>query len=142
MATAKKSVKKPAKKNAVKAKAVNATTAADTDTLRNLVAAPVGTRRRGRPPGSVNKNKKAGKKPAGRPAATKFLYSLSPVGSDSGDDGLGLTAPVKIEVVGPFPSEEDAMGEALGQIGTRPDIEVTLYRDYRKGRVEVKTRLV
>ena len=50
--------------------------------------------------------------------------------------------PEKIEVIGPFASEEAAMADALGVIGTQNDVTVTLYRDYRTGSVEVRTRLV
>lgn len=137
MATAKKSA---AKKSPNIAK--RAPVAAPVDKIINSVDVPAvpAPKPRGRPAGSTNKRK--GKKSAGRPAATRFLYSLAPV--HAVDDGLGLNAdePQKVGVVGPFDSEQAAMADALASIGSRSDIEVTLYRDYRKGTVEVKTRLV
>ena len=91
---------------------------------------------RGRPAGSTNK--KSGKKSAGRPAATRFLYSV-----EAAADELGLDAgPSKVDVVGPFSTEDAAMADALATVGSQTDLTVTLYRDYRAGKVEVKTRLV
>lgn len=135
MATAKKfAAKKPTPTVAKPAPVVD-------KVFNTLAEAPVVKAKRGRPTGSTNK--KSGKKGAarGRPAATRFLYSLSPI---QAVDDLGLNAdePQKVGVVGPFDSEQAAMTDALASIGSRSDIEVTLYRDYRKGTVEVKTRLV
>lgn len=137
MATAKKSAakKKAAPKIAKKAPVV----AAETPRSDAVAREPVAKKKRGRPAGSTNE--KSGKKSAGRPAATRFLYSLAQVQALD-ELGLGDEAPQKVEVIGPFGSEQSAMEDALASIGSRSDIEVTLYRDYRKGTVEVKTRLV
>lgn len=144
MATAKKSAaknKKPARRIAKKAPVVPVS-APVTATPRSDVAADavgsVGKKRRGRPPGSKSK---AAKRGAGRPAATQFLYSLAqPAPVD--DMGLPDNAPKKVEVIGPFNSEDAAIADAMAAIGAQSDIVVTLYRDYRTGTVEVKTRLV
>jgi hypothetical protein len=147
MATSKKSaakIKKPARKIAKKVPVVQAAPApaavkepksdVPVDALGNI-----GKKRgRGRPPGSKSKTAKRG---AGRPAATQFLYSLAqPAPVD--DMGLPDNAPKKVEVIGPFNSEDAAIADAMAAIGAQSDIVVTLYRDYRTGTVEVKTRLV
>lgn len=101
-------------------------------------------KRRGRPPGSTNKAKGT-KGKVGRPAATEFLYVLRPVNAL---DEMGLPVegkapePVAVEVRGPFPSEAEAQEAAIAEIGTDSNLEVTLFRDYKRGRPEVKVRLV
>lgn len=143
MATAKKSAKKSPKivrKIAKKVPVIQASTT-PTEIKRESVhanaVALAKKRGRGRPPGSKSKAKRG----AGRPAATQFLYSLAqPAPVD--DMGLPDNAPKKVEVIGPFNSEDAAIADAMAAIGAQSDIVVTLYRDYRTGTVEVKTRLV
>lgn len=143
MATAKSkksTAKKQVKKTVVTPKAETAAPSPASVATATIDETP---KRRGRPPGSRNKsgNRSTGKKSAGRPAATEFLYSLSSVIVPT--DDLGLGSPVRTgSVIGPFPDEAAAIEAAMAEIGTQTDIQVTLYRDYRKGMIEVKTRLV
>lgn len=131
--------KKTAAKKSTAAKKAPTAVAKASEVFRTepaAVVAPAVKKGRGRPAGSTNK--KSGKKSAGRPAATRYLYSV-----EAAPDELGLdSGPSKVDVVGPFPSEADAMADALSSVGSNDALTVTLYRDYRAGKVEVKTRLV
>ena len=157
MATAKKSkkvVKKPTVKRVSTAQlATEAATAAAKKP--NAIAAKPNSaavsdganegKRRGRPPGSSNKGKpgrKPGQKTAGRQASTEWLYIVRAAAKN---DELGLPAsdsPTAVDVMGPFASEETAQAAAIEQIGTNTELEVTLFKDYKRGRPEVKVRLV
>ena len=154
MATAKKGAGKPAKKNVKKTVAKKSTPLVANPPATSAPAADAvadaGRRGPGRPKGSANK--KPGRKPGrkagtpGRKPSTRFLYSIGPV-SDSASDDLGLggstATPAKVSASVSFPTVDADIQNALGQIPpTRNDLEITLYRDYRTGRPEVKTRLV
>jgi hypothetical protein len=154
MATAKKTkIKKPAVKRVSTAQlaaeaAAKKSVKAGVETAKSAVVsdgANAGKRKPGRPPGSGKgkPGRKPGQKSAGRPAATEFLYIVRPVVKD---DEMGLPTSnvpaTAIDVVGPFPSEEAAQTAAIEQIGTNTGLEVTLFRDYKRGRPEVKVRLV
>lgn len=159
MATAKKTkakIKKPAVKRVPTAQ-LEKEAAASAAKKHNAVAAKPssaavsagsneGKARRGRPPGSGTKGKpgrKPGQKSAGRPASSEWLYIVRAAAKV---DDMGLPASdapaTAIDVMGPFPSEEAAQAAAIEQIGTNTDLEVTLFKDYKRGRPEVKVRLV
>lgn len=139
--------KKPAAKKAA-AKPVKAapgkTAVAPTKPVEAEVLPTVTSgKKRGRPAGSSNKStRKASGKGPGRAAATEFLYILR---EPAQLDEMGIpdaSEPVEINVRGPFASEEAAQTAAIAEIGANANLEVTLFRDYKRGKPEFRVRLI
>lgn len=109
---------------------------ADLDLLDGKEVAPVAKK-----PRVARKTAGRKKGKAGRKAAQEFLYSIR--SRPSSDDGLD-DEPVATSFVyvGPFASEAEATSAALEEVGGKKDIEIVVFRDFRRGTPETKVRLV